>query len=107
MDNTAIALLVMGLATWRISYLLVAEAGPLDILVKFRSFIGVRFDELSQPVGLNVIADLLTCVWCTSVWIGLFFAIIWYINAYAAIAIALPLALSTIAILVERVLDDA
>ncbi|MHC4748322.1 MAG: DUF1360 domain-containing protein [Planctomycetota bacterium] len=106
MDNILAALISLGLATWRVSSLLVSEAGPLDILAKFRFFIGIRYDELSEPVGNNVIADLFTCVWCTSVWVGLLFAITWYINASIAFAISLPFALSTIAIIVDRIVKE-
>ena len=106
MDTIIAALLVLGLATWRISSLFVSENGPLDIFVKFRFIIGVRYDSLSQPVGTNFIADLFTCVWCASVWFGLFFAVLWFINADAAIILALPFALSAVAILIETFVKE-
>ena len=99
--DTITALLVLGLATWRLSSLLVTEEGPFGILVKFRFIIGIKYDELSNPVGTNIIADLFTCVWCASVWVGLFFVIIWLINANVAIIVSLPLALSAFAVLVD------
>lgn len=101
MDTIIVALLILGFATWRVSSLLVSEEGPFSVLAKFRFIIGVRYDELSRPIGTNVIADLFTCVWCASVWIGLFFAVIWYINNDIAIIIALPFAISSLAIIID------
>jgi len=54
-----ISFIIIGLAAWRISSLFAAEDGPANIFAKFRSFVGVRYDELSQPVGTNIIADAL------------------------------------------------
>ena len=106
MNTTIVALLVLGLATWRVSSLFVAEEGLLGIFAKFRFFIGVKYDSLSQPVGTNFIADIFTCVWCASVWVGLFFAVLWFINADAAIILALPFALSAVAILIEEFVKE-
>ena len=103
MDTIIVALLVLGLATWRISSLLVSEEGPFGILVKFRYIIGIRYDELSNPVGTNVIADLFTCVWCASVWIGLFFAILWFINHDLAFIVSFPFALSSVAVIIDQI----
>lgn len=99
-------MILLGLATWRVSSLLVSENGPGNILAKLRYFTGVRMDELSNPVGENVVADALTCVWCTSFWVGLLFFAVWLLNPQAAYLISIPLALSTIAIVVEKVVTE-
>ena len=106
MNSVLIAILSLGLASWRLSSLLVTEEGPFGILAKFRSFVGVRYDELSMPYGTNVIADVFTCVWCASMWIGIFFSIIFYINAHLALMLALPFAVSTVAIVIERIMKE-
>jgi len=96
-------LLIAALATWRLTTLLVNEDGPLDMLVKFRSFIGIEWDAQSEPYGTNFIAEAFTCVWCLSIWIGAVVAIfvtptlIWY-PAYA-------LALSAAAIIIEETIN--
>lgn len=49
--------LLLSLATWRITYLLVDEEGPRKILLRMRSI-------------LENYTGVLGCVWCTSVWTG-------------------------------------
>lgn len=62
---TLLTFIVASLATWRLSYMFVREKGPLDIFVKLRAFLG-RIQ--SRSGGLF---DLMSCVRCFSVWIGL------------------------------------
>lgn len=58
-------LVLLGLATWRLSSLLVNEDGPLNVFARLRDAAGVnREGELSQ------LATLLSCVWCTSIWVA-------------------------------------
>ena len=96
-------LILIALATWRVSSLLVSEEGPFLILVKFRSFMGVYYDEYSEPQGKNVIARALLCVWCISFWVALGFAVLYYYGL--AFWVALPFALSAAAIVIERIVD--
>lgn len=51
--------LVAVLAIWRLSSMLVQEAGPLELLER------LRFEVTDSQVG-----DLLSCVWCTSFWVA-------------------------------------
>jgi len=67
-------LLILILASWRLTRLLVAtngEGGPWDILNKFRHRIGVRFDERSNAYGKNMFAEMFTCVYCLGFWVSL------------------------------------
>lgn len=93
-------ILIIGVAVWRLSYLLVEEEGPLGILSKFRTLIGVRYTTNlihSEPYGTNVIAELFTCVFCLSLWIGaaaaslsVYSSVFEYItNAFAISAVAI------------------
>lgn len=59
-----VALLIGGLATWRLSRMIVHENGPLDIFVRMRA----KFAQNQQKSG--GLFDLVSCVSCTSVWIG-------------------------------------
>lgn len=52
-------LTLAGLATWRLTHLLVAEDGPWDLLVRFR-----------RAVGTGVLGELLDCFSCLSLWIA-------------------------------------
>lgn len=76
---------VICLFVWRISSLLVDESGPWDILVKFRRFIGVYYDEYSMKQAKTPIASLFLCVWCISVWLGWLVAIPWVLSEYGSL----------------------
>lgn len=53
--------ILMMLAVWRISHLLVFEAAPFELLSKFRRLIGVKYDARSQAYSDNEIGKLFTC----------------------------------------------
>lgn len=90
--------IIMGLAAWRMTSLMVSEDGPWDILARFRSWIGVYYDARSVACGKNVIAQALTCEWCCSVWVsGSFFAGYCLVRA-VTMAVAYVLALSAVSI---------
>lgn len=84
-----LTLLVLILATWRISSLLVSEDGPFKIFARFRILI-IRFTEV------------FSCLWCASIWIGLGFTILYTRAPEVAFWIALPFALSAGAILWDK-----
>lgn len=92
---------VITLMVWRISSLLTAERGPFDLLGKLRDTVGVYYDEMSQCQGRNEVAKALCCIWCTSVWIGLVAALVFYPSAW----LLYGLALSAGAIVVERIVS--
>lgn len=99
-----IEILLSSLAVWRISSLLVREDGPGDVFAKLRTITGVRYDEYSSPYGTNFLSSLLSCVWCTSVWVALIVAILENPkNIFKFIRKAM--ALSAIAIFVDEVIN--
>lgn len=98
--------LVLGLAAWRLTSLLVNEDGPWNIFARFRHWVGVRFNEKSEPYGTNFLADGLTCVWCTSVWVGVCLTVWWAANEWLTPLLCLPFALSTLSILVQKITGD-
>ena len=97
-------ILGLGLICWRITSLLVREDGPFDIFAKFRRLVGVSYNEYSIPVGKNVFAKLLICIWCASVWVSL--ALAWAseysVNVLRYLSISLML--SVLAILLDEFL---
>lgn len=93
--------LILALATWRISSLLVTEAGPMDIFERMRHQLGVRYDNNSEKYGTNALSEMLICVWCTSVWVAVLWVTLYALWPKRTKQIALPLALSAGAILVE------
>jgi hypothetical protein len=66
----ALGFLLLTLAVWRITSLLHREDGPWEMFAKFRSFMGVYYDELSVLRGRNVLAEALNCFWCTSIYVA-------------------------------------
>ena|SRR3990167_4123830 len=65
-------LIVRGLATWRIAHMLVHEIGPLGILTRIRSVAGIEHDFEGFP-SVWKSNNVLSCVWCTSFWVGIVF----------------------------------
>ena len=98
-------LLIIALATWRLSSLIVNEYGPWDLFERIRHLLGVRYDELSNPVGTNMVSRAITCVWCSSVWVAFFMTLLWHFNESLAFWISLPFALSAVAIIVQKYLE--
>jgi len=97
--------LILALATWRLSSLIVNEAGPWDLLAKFRAWIGIYYDDHSEVQGKNVVARAMTCVWCISIWVALFLTVMKFIVP-ATPVLMLPFALSAVAIMIEEFVND-
>lgn len=80
-----LTLLILIMATWRISSLLVNEEGPFGALAELR-FIVSKFSEV------------LSCLWCASIWVALAIAICYAWWPQMTTLVMLPFALSTGAI---------
>lgn len=107
-DNLWIYLLVYGCSTWRLSYMLVNETGPGALFVFIRTLAGIEHNDEYKPISYpdNFFASLLSCVYCTSVWVGLF-TVAWGLlvpEPYATILV-LPLALSAVAIVIDSIVQ--
>lgn len=92
--------LILAMATWRLSSLLVNEDGPADIFKHLRAFVGVQ-DADEQP---HALAGAFVCIWCMSVWTGALLGLAWLAWPAQTMWAALPLALSAAAIAMDRVL---
>lgn len=94
---------ILVLATWRVSSLLVNERGPFDLFLRLRSWAGIQHDSQGRstiiPDGL--LSGVLSCVWCASVWVGAGWAAAYWLWPDYALPVALALALSAAAVLVE------
>ena len=88
-------LVILGLATWRISYMLVWENGPWDIFERYRHAL--------EPEHFG--DKLFSCVWCLSVWIGAIFVLSAIIDKTITVYVASVFALSAVAIIITEYLD--
>ena len=95
--------LILALAVFRLSSLFAEEEGPFHLFDRIRHFIGVRYDVNGLPMGNNVIANGITCVWCNSVWFGTIITVAYYLMPDITILLCLPLSLSAAAVIVWRV----
>lgn len=100
---TIITLLILILATWRISLLFVNEDGPFGMFEWLRYWTGVKYNEKREPFGTGLISDILSCVWCLSVWVGVIITIFYLIVPDYTTWLCLPFALSAGAIIVENI----
>lgn len=62
-------ILLLGLATWRLTSLVLFEPGPFRVFAKLRHLVGVN-----KPGEITGLRELFTCPWCMSVWLGAFIA---------------------------------
>jgi hypothetical protein len=101
------SLLVYGLATWRVASLFVREDGPFFIFRRIRELAGMTHDENGQVVQIpdRFFAQLLSCVWCTSFWVALFWVTIWLTVPEISFVLAFLFALSTVSIMVDKVVE--
>lgn len=96
---------VLALAVWRLSSLFVYERGPFDVFQRVRERVGIQHDDAGMVIATpeTLLGGVLGCLWCISVWIGLIVALTAYFWPVLAFWLALPLALSAAAILVDKV----
>lgn len=75
MDDGLIRVLLVGLAGWRLAYMLVVEDGPWDVFLRTRERFAVDPGEITGFWGL-----LLACIYCTSVWTSTAMWLAWEVH---------------------------
>jgi hypothetical protein len=94
----------LALAAWRLASLIANEDGPWQIFKRLRQ----RAEEwcnryrFCRELGLY---ELVTCEWCNSIWIGIGLTMLYLWIGESILYIALPLALSTVAIVIKYVVQ--
>lgn len=98
------AFLLLGAATWRLSVMVVREDGPLNSFFRLRSWAGITHDEDRHILIVpdRFLPSLLSCVWCSSVWIAAGWTILWILLPSVALLLATVFALSATAIVADR-----
>lgn len=89
MHNNVLEFIIRGLATWRVSYMLVKEEGPLDVFTKLRER-DIEYSQWDSSVANYTPGNPLWCVSCTSVWVAVAFALLpkWVVAPFAVSALA-------------------
>lgn len=98
--------IILGLATWRLSSLLVDEDGPFDIFARLRALLGVRYNKSNDAYSFNQVGTALTCVWCTSIWVAIMLTISYSFYSKETLIVCLPFALSAVAIAIEKGINN-
>ena len=101
--NETLTFLSCALATYRLSVMLVAEAGPFDMMFYLRRLFGIKHDRFKIPVGIpdSFPGALFGCVWCMSVWVGMAFSFFFLLNPEFAFYLSMPFAYSAVAIVLD------
>ena len=91
---------VLVLAAWRIALLLSMEKGPWDLCEKLRIKLGVDYSH-GAPVATGFVSQQILCVWCSSLWIGLLFAVLGAFCLSGLFWACVPFAVSAAVILLQ------
>lgn len=97
---------LIGLATWRVSSLLVTEAGPFDIFQRLRDWLRVYPVKTGDEVvcqSESAAFGMFCCIWCMSVWIS---ALMLAVHTVAPVVVWW-LAVSALAIVAQQVVHRA
>lgn len=85
--------ILIGLAAWRLSSLLVMENGPWGAFERLRTLVGIK----PGPIE-GFLPELLSCMFCTTVWATVFFYGVWQLSP----TVVMVCAAMSIALLAER-----
>ena len=90
----------LSLAAWRLASLIANEDGPWMIFQRLRKHAEGWCNRyrFCRELGLY---DLVSCEWCNSIWIGVGLTILYLWIGNTIFYVALPLALSTVAIIIK------
>lgn len=102
--NPYVTLLLYGMTVWRITKMITEEAGPFKMFTHFRRIVAkIEHDDQGLPTFYpdTMIADLLSCVWCSSVWVGMGLLAVQLLLPHYFIPLCLPFFGSTIAIIID------
>lgn len=102
-----VPLLIYGMATWRMASMFVHELGPGDLFFRLRARVGITHDEARN---IAIVPDgffpgIFSCVWCCSVWVGMFWMIFDLFFPGAARRLARAFAFSALAIVIQRYME--
>jgi len=104
-------LLIIGLAVWRVSSLIVHEEGPWAVFRRLRYWVGER-PEITMNRGgdrqdscTNHFCRGYICVACNSMWLGAIAVVLYMFLPSLTLLFCLPFAFSALAVVIETVVD--
>lgn len=97
--------LLGGLACFRLTSLLVYEAGPYDVFHRIRKRAGITYDKNSNKIADGELGRMLLCPWCTSLWVGIGLTVLYAISPPLLVYVSLPFSFSAVCIIVQELLD--
>ena len=94
----------LSLAAWRLASLIANEDGPWMMFKRLRGLAEGWCNKyrFCQEFGLY---ELVECEWCNSVWIGIGLTILYLWIGQTILYLAIPLALSTVVIIIKYVVQ--
>ena len=94
----------LSLAAWRLASLVANEDGPWHMFKRFRQLADHWCNKyrFCSEFGLS---ELVCCEWCNSVWIGAGLTLLYLWIGDTILYLALPLALSTVVIIIKYVVQ--
>lgn len=98
-----LSFVVLAVATFRLGSLLAREAGPLDILLRIRHWLGVRYTKENVPVGTNMLSRMALCLYCNTIWIGIILTAVYLLTPVIVFWVCVPFALSGVAVLADQI----
>jgi hypothetical protein len=94
----------LSLAAWRLASLIANEDGPWMMFKRLRA-VAERWCnhyKFCRELGLY---ELFSCEWCNSVWIGVILTALYLWIGESILYVALPLAFSTVVIIIKHVVQ--
>lgn len=102
-------IIILGFAVWRGTSLLSSERGPFDMFEKLRTACGVHYTKdnhgYESPQSDRQLGKLISCPYCISVWLGAIASVLYITFGIVAVWLALPLALSALALLLNSIIE--
>ncbi len=99
---TIFELLLISLATWNVSSLLVQEDGPFLMFARLRNKFGVMISAEGITYAENGLGEIFLCLWCMSRWVAIFFIVLYWFFPIFTLGLCAILSVSTMAILIDR-----
>lgn len=79
------------------------QEGLFNSLDWIRNKVGVKWNSYGEPYGKEgSIAAGILCPYCSSIWFGIIFAILYLCNQKVTFYVALPFAVSAVAIFINE-----